>query len=101
MHENKFLRGAPLVLAVALLWVACSDAPTEPEPRWVPPACAGQWGSEGAGAGQFDRPIDVAVAPDGNVYVADYFNERVQYFTPAGSFLGMWYLQTMGEGLFH
>ena len=30
----------------------------------------------------------MAVAPNGNVYVADYWNYRIQYFTSTGSFLG-------------
>jgi DNA-binding beta-propeller fold protein YncE len=51
----------------------------------------GQWGSEGSGEGQFNTPRGIAVAPNGNVYVADVWNRRVQYFTATGSFLGCWY----------
>ena len=41
----------------------------------------GQWGSYGTGNGQFDSPMGVNVAPaSGNVYVADTYNHRVQYF---------------------
>jgi DNA-binding beta-propeller fold protein YncE len=32
----------------------------------------------------------LAVAPDGDVYVADLWNFRIQYFTSTGSFLGKW-----------
>jgi DNA-binding beta-propeller fold protein YncE len=50
----------------------------------------GKWGSYGTGDGQFDDPAGAAVAANGNVYVADGFNQRIQYFTPTGSFLGKW-----------
>ena len=54
-----------------------------------------RWGSQGTGPGQFDvtRPDDnpgngdIAVAPDGRVYVADGTNHRVQVFRPDGTFL--------------
>ena len=42
----------------------------------------------GSGNGQFEGPDHVAVAPNGNVYIADNGNYRIQYFTPIGSFLG-------------
>jgi sugar lactone lactonase YvrE len=47
---------------------------------------ASKWGSRGTGDGQFNQPRDVAVAPDGSVYVADSINNRVQRFAPDGTF---------------
>jgi DNA-binding beta-propeller fold protein YncE len=49
---------------------------------------ASTWGSQGDGDGQFREPWGIAIAPDGNVYVADTWNHRIQYFDPNGSFLG-------------
>ena len=46
------------------------------------------WGSYGAGAGQFDIPTRAAVDPSGNVYVADYGNNRVEIFSNEGTYLG-------------
>ena len=40
-----------------------------------------KWGTEGAGDGQFDYPVAVAVASDGSVYVADSDNNRIQKFS--------------------
>jgi hypothetical protein len=60
----------------------------------------GKWGSYGTGNGQFINPASVAVAPNGNVYVVDFGNDRVQYFTSTGSFLGKWGKWGEGNGEF-
>lgn len=65
-----------------------------------PPPVVTSWGSTGSGPGQFDDPRDVAVAPDGNVYVVDANNSRVQYFTSSGSYLGEWGGSGTGQGQF-
>lgn len=44
----------------------------------------------GAEGGTFYEPWDVAVSPDGTVYVADTWNHRIQKFTADGQFLSMW-----------
>ncbi len=46
-----------------------------------------QWGSGGSGMGQFLDPVGVATDADGNVFVTDRDNHRVQKFTGEGSFL--------------
>ena len=38
----------------------------------------------------FNEPWDVAVGPDGAVYVADTWNHRIQKFTASGQFVTMW-----------
>jgi uncharacterized protein (TIGR03663 family) len=38
--------------------------------------------------GEFCEPWGVTVAPDGNVFVADTWNHRIQVFSPEGEFLG-------------
>ena len=66
------------------------------------------WGRQGTGPGEFDltRPDDnpgtgdIAVAPDGRVYVADGSNHRVQVFRPDGSFVSQFGSFGTGDGQF-
>ena len=44
------------------------------------------WGSKGTGPGQFDLPHTIAVDPQGNVYVGDRSNKRIQVFDNDGNF---------------
>ena len=48
------------------------------------------WGSLGSGDGQFATSSGVAVDSFGNVYVADYFNARIQKFDSNGNFITKW-----------
>jgi DNA-binding beta-propeller fold protein YncE len=48
------------------------------------------WGEPGSGPGQFYLPHGVRVAPDGRVLVADRENDRIQIFSPDGTFLDQW-----------
>jgi hypothetical protein len=44
------------------------------------------WGEPGDGPGQFSTPHSIAVDGDGNVYVADRGNRRIQVFDGEGNF---------------
>ena len=46
-----------------------------------------QSGISGAGAGQIDNPLGVAVHGSGNVYVLDTGNQRIDEFSAAGAFV--------------
>ena len=47
----------------------------------------GTRGSPGLGPTHFNKPTDVAVAPGGEIYVADgYVNSRVAKFSSEGKF---------------
>ncbi|MBN1488867.1 MAG: hypothetical protein JXA69_03030, partial [Phycisphaerae bacterium] len=48
------------------------------------------FGTIGSDPGQLRYPYGVRVAPDGNLLVAEYGNNRVQMFTPAGTSLWTW-----------
>lgn len=47
----------------------------------------GQFADTGGGKGQLDRPTDIAVDAEGNVYVADAGNHRISKFNSDGKFL--------------
>jgi hypothetical protein len=51
-----------------------------------------QFGSLGEGAGQLNEPFGIAAskAADGDVYVADTTNHRVDEFEPSGAFVRAW-----------
>jgi streptogramin lyase len=60
-----------------------------------------QWGSSGAGDGQFWNPQGVSTDGAGNVYVVDTFNNRIQKFNGSGTFLTKWGSLGFGEGQFY
>jgi len=64
---------------------------------WSVPSAQGQndplsfileWGSEGSGPGEFQEPAAIAITPQGDLYIADQKNNRIQKFTNEGGFLG-------------
>ncbi len=48
------------------------------------------WGTPGNGPGQFHVPHGIAVNENGEVFVADRENSRIQIFLPTGEFLREW-----------
>ena len=59
-----------------------------------------EWGSSGAGPGQFNHPHGFGIGPLGNLYIAETGNNRVQKFTPEGVFLTTWGSFGNGDGQF-
>ena len=59
-----------------------------------------QWGSEGSGNGRFNDPYGVAVDGSGNVYVADYYNDRIQKFLSDGTYVTQWGSKGSSNGQF-
>jgi uncharacterized protein (TIGR03663 family) len=47
-------------------------------------------GGPGTEKGQFNRPRDLAFAPDGSLYVADTENHRIQHLSADGTVLHIW-----------
>lgn len=48
------------------------------------------WGEPGTGPGQFEIPHGIGVLADGRVLVCDRENDRIQLFSPDGTYLGEW-----------
>ena len=61
---------------------------------------ASQFGSKGAGDGQFDVPYSVACNSRGEIIVADYDNHRIQVFDRNGKFLFKFGSYAEGNGQF-
>jgi YD repeat-containing protein len=51
------------------------------------PIFASRFGMKGTGNGQFIEPLGVAMAKNGNVYVLDTSNNRVEELSPSGTYL--------------
>jgi DNA-binding beta-propeller fold protein YncE len=57
-------------------------------------------GKPGSGPGEFSAPGGVAVASNGDVLVADFYNHRIQKFSADGTFLARFGTQGAGQGQF-
>src|SRR5271157_1027591 len=100
-----------LSLVTCLFWVprACSPAPISQaniNPVIVPPSeiCTPiaadasptaynytfGWGTNGAGNGQFNCPLQIAFNRTGYAFIADYSNNRIQIFSPTGQLVTKW-----------
>jgi DNA-binding beta-propeller fold protein YncE len=56
-------------------------------------------GRQGVGDGEFQEPWGLTVAPNGDIYVADTWNHRVQKFDSTGRFVTKWgeFADTKGQ----
>jgi acetyl esterase/lipase/DNA-binding beta-propeller fold protein YncE len=54
------------------------------EPRFL-----AQWGSEGSEPGEFHFPIGIAINAADEIFVSDFYNDRVQKFSTEGKLLGV------------
>ena len=79
-----------------------SDQTTAGKRRKPPYVFDRQWGSQGTGNGQFMHPIGIARAPsNGDIYIADTNNSRIQCFSSAGVFQTTWGGPGSADGLFN
>lgn len=91
------LVAAPTTAALAL-WGTRWSIPLAPlrNGRYT---LAGTWDGHAAAGGALERPIGIAVAPSGDVYVTDE-RSRVVRFDAAGAVLGEWGREGDGPGAF-
>ena len=67
--------------------------------RWAWPMPR-QWGSFGAGPGQFNKPWGLATTAGGDIVVCDSGNDRIQVYRPDGMFVREWGSQGVALGQF-
>lgn len=104
-HEQAFPTGVA-VGATGKLYII--DRWADEVGVWIPPEAGGaqlnystQFGSKGTGDGQFNQPGDIAIDGKGNVWVTDFHNDRVEEFSPDGSFSATYGKEGSGEGQFY
>ena len=81
------MRPANLILVGLLATVACAGSTTTPHPTYT---LVVYFGEPVTGPGQFHEPMGIAVGADGELYVADTRNQRIQVLSSAGEFLRAW-----------
>lgn len=59
-----------------------------------------KWGSKGNSDGEFGGAINITADLEGNIYVADIYNNRIQKFTSEGKFIIKWGAEGMENGKF-
>ncbi len=64
----------------------------------VPPAYLSEFGKAGSEPGELKEPRATALAPNGNIYVLDEGNSRIEEFTPSGSYVGTFGAAGKGNG---
>ncbi|MBN1356405.1 TIGR03663 family protein [bacterium] len=83
------------------------EAPVKVKKQAPPPKAAAmvdnilEIGRFGSGKGQFNEPKGITVDKEGNIYVADSKNARIQKFSPGGEVLTTWGVYGEGEGQFN
>ena len=93
--------GLGALAASALGLGSQSDQTTAGKRRKPPYVFDRQWGSQGTGNGQFMHPIGIARAPsNGDIYIADTNNSRIQRFSSAGVFQTAWGGEGSADGQF-
>src|SRR5207248_1914162 len=78
------LDGTPMRRLACTIALACVAGSARAD---LPPPWLGAFGQYGYGDGEFRHPGALAVDRDGNVYVADESNQRVEKFTARGGFI--------------
>jgi tripartite motif-containing protein 71 len=69
-------------------------------PPFPPPSFFYAFGVSGEEEGEFDEPTDAAVGPQGDIWVVDAENNRIQHFGSYGEYLGEFGSYGTGSGQF-
>ncbi len=88
-------------LYVSDLWGAKVSSWTPPEAGAAHLSYASQIGSLGSGSGQFHTPIDATFDGEGNLWVSDLSNNRIEKFSSKGTFIATYGSYGSGNGQFN
>jgi sugar lactone lactonase YvrE len=94
--SNRTLPGAALAIFIALLTAFPAQAQRMPQDSWY----LAKEMKRFVEPGKFYHPHDAALGPDGNLYVADRYNHRVQVFDQEGNFIRQFGNYGSGNGEF-
>ena len=67
----------------------------------VPFSYTDSWGKKGSGQGEFNLPSGVTADTNGNIFISDSLNHRIQKFSRDGSYLTSWGSEGQDEGQFN
>jgi uncharacterized repeat protein (TIGR01451 family) len=95
------IRAVVVVGSLLLAWRVLAPGTAAAQQGVPPPIFVRAWGSPGSGDGQFNAPGGVTVGSNGDVYVADTGNNRIQQFSPNGDFLRKWGSPGSGDDQFN
>jgi len=85
--EEKFIIIGLLLGILIVLGIMFESTGGKRQQPSAPANVLSSGGSTGTGMGQFKMPRDVAVDKDGNIYIVDSLNNRIQKFNSAGVFV--------------
>jgi DNA-binding beta-propeller fold protein YncE len=92
LGESEYVRQLflPLVLAT-LVWSSPSQAADEASglAKDAPVRFLMEWGEQGAEPGDFHFPIGIAINAKDEIFVTDFYNDRVQKFSKDGKLLAV------------
>ncbi len=104
MGSNRRLHSTATSLVVLALFASMLALATGTGPAGsteAPPVFVTSWGTNGTGQGEFAFPMGTAVDGDGNVYVVDQGNDRIQRFDADGTFVTQWGTTGSATGQFN
>ena len=86
--KSSYLRHFQFLAMLAVIWGCSPGQPPEaPRPSYQ---LVESWGGSGSEPGKLDQPQGLTVSPDGEVYVTDAGNCRLQVFSDQGQLLRSW-----------
>ena len=106
MRFNLFYFGAlcAILVCVSIISAAIPDSPVSAAEEIMLENSSDyyefvtKWGVQGSGDGEFISPRQIALDNDGNIYVADNGNARIQKFSSNGTFLMKYGTPVPGDG---